>query len=465
MMAKLYRFGPGPGGDHLRGTAAIPPGRQRKIGGRQRPFRGTKAVMVQDYPIRPIDDSELPAFGEVAHHAFASSWPADQMVDHDRMVFMPERSLAAFDGGRIVGTAVAYPFGLTVPGGAVDAAAVSFVSVLPSHRRRGILSALMRRQLTEVSQGTQPVAALFASEAAIYGRFGYGSAAPSQSFDVRRGDGRVQIPVASGSAAADEVPVLRLAEPKAAVKELAEVYDAIRRGRPGMITRDERWWNYVLADPEFARDGESPLRGVIAEGRSGPRGYAVYTTKSAWDGDGVPCGALIVHELFGIDPVASAALWADMLSRDLMGEVTARRRPVDDPLPYLLPDPRRVRSRASDGLWIRIVDLPAALRRRRYSCQVDVVIEVVDDLLPANSGTWRLVAGGPADQSEPACDRSAAPTDIRLPVSALGAVYLGGTRLGGLAAAGLITELRPGAITALSAAMWWDPAPWSPIMF
>jgi predicted acetyltransferase len=323
----------------------------------------------------------------------------------------------------------------------------------------------MRRQLTDVSQGSEPVAALFASEAAIYGRFGYGSAAPAQSFEIRKGDGRVQIPATSDPAGSGEVPVLRLAEPGAAVSELAAVYDAVRRDRPGMIAMDERWWNAELADPEWARDGESLLRCVVAEGRSGPRGYALYTTKNEWDSDGIPGGLLSVSELFATDPVACAALWADLLSRDLVGVVRARRRPTDDPLPYLLNDPRRVRARAADGLWIRVVDLPSALRARRYSATVDVVIEVVDDLLPANSGTWRLAAGGLADRSEPSCERTRAPADIRLPVSALGAAYLGGTRLGGLAAAGVICERRPGAIAELSAAMWWDPAPWAPIMF
>jgi len=421
--------------------------------------------MIQGYPIRPIDDSELPAFGEVPHQAFNSSMRADQMVEHDRITFEAQRSLAAFDGDRIVGSAAAYSFGLTVPGGQVNTAGVTFVAVLPTYRRRGILSALMRRQLSDVSQGSEPVAALFASEAAIYGRFGYGSAAPAQSFTVRTSDGRVRIPSGGGSAESDEIPTLRPTEPKAAARDLATVYDAVREHRPGMITMDERWWTASLEDPEFFRDDHSVLRCVVAEGRSGPRGYALYRTKGEWDSDGIPGGLLSVRDLFATDPVACAALWADLLSRDLIGEVTARRRPPDDPLPYLLSDSRRARARGADGLWIRIVDLPAALRARRYSAPVDVVIEVVDDLLPANSGTWRLAAGGLADQSEPSCELTGSPADIRLPVSALGAAYLGGTRLGGLAAAGLITELRPGAIAELSAAMWWDPGPWSPIMF
>ncbi len=174
---------------------------------------------------------------------------------------------------------------------------------------------------------------------------------------------------------------------------------------------------------------------------------------------------LFVRELFWTDPASAAALWADLLARDLVTEVRTRMRPADDPVQHLLADPRRTRTRVSDGLWVRIIDLPEALARRRYSCSVDLVIEVADALLPANEGRWRLVAGGVADDSKPTCERTSADADITLPVAALGAAYLGGTRLGGLHAAGQVAEHRPGALAELSAAMWWDPAPWSPMMF
>jgi predicted acetyltransferase len=172
-----------------------------------------------------------------------------------------------------------------------------------------------------------------------------------------------------------------------------------------------------------------------------------------------------VRELHGTDPAASAALWADLLSRDLLSKVIAVQRPVDDPLLHQLADTRRARTTLADCLWLRLVDLPAALRRRRYACPIDLVIEVTDDLLPANAGRWRLAAGGLADQGVPRCERSTADADVTLDVSALGAAYLGGTRLGGLARAGLIVEHRPGAVAALSTAMSWDPAPWTPSNF
>ena len=427
------------------------------------PRWGTKATMDAPYPIRPVDDSELPAFGRVTDQAFNSHWPPEEMVRFDRMVAEPERTLVAFDGELMAGTALAYSFGMTVPGGDVMATAgISGVGVLPTHRRRGILSSLMRRQLADIAAGGgEPVAALFASEAAIYGRFGYGAAADQYSFTFHRGDGQLR-PVPG---AADAAPTLRLADAKESLAEIRTVYEAVRPVRPGMLARSDGWWELHVADPEFMREGSTPLRCVIAADESGPRGYALYTAKPDWGRDGMPAQTLSVRDLYWTDPVACAALWSDLLSRDLVTEVRTRMRPADDPLQHLLTDPRRARTRISDGLWVRLVDLPEALRRREYAAAIDIVLEVSDPLLPANHGRWRLSAGGPADGGKPACEPTTAAPDIALPVSVLGAAYLGGSRLSGWLAAGLITEHRPGAVAGLSTAMSWEPAPWCPTMF
>jgi predicted acetyltransferase len=326
----------------------------------------------------------------------------------------------------------------------------------------------MRRQLDDISDLGEPVAALFASESAIYRRFGYGIAADQYNLAIST-DKRplALITAAEGGRAADPAaaPVLRLAEPQAVRKDLMSVYDTVRAGRPGMLTRSDQWWDVLLADPAFLREGYSPLRCVVAADDTGPRGFALYTGKPDWDSDSVPAHELVVRELFAIDLQACFALWSDLLSRDLVSEVLARMRPTDDPLLHLLTNRRAARPRVSDGLWIRLVDLPAALTRRSYAGQVDVVIDVTDHLLAANSGRWRLRAGGLADPAPPTCERVTAEPDIALGIVALGAAYLGGTRLGSLAGAGLVTERRPGALAALSAAMSWDPQPWSPMLF
>jgi predicted acetyltransferase len=410
------------------------------------------------YPIRPVREDEFDAFHAVDEHAFNGSPPSGRQRSHELSRFEFDRSLAAFDGLVPVGIAGAYSFLMRVPGATAPVAGVSWVAVLPSHRRRGILTRLMRRQLTDIRARGEAVAALYASEAGIYGRFGYGLASSHASYAIRRGEGAL----ARRAPAVPEPVRLRIAGPEQARAELAKVYDAVLETRPGFVARDSRWWDSVLFDPEEERKGASPLRCVLAEDEAGPRGYALYSAVDRWDEDRfLPDNVLTVREMLAADPAATAAIWGNLLSRDLVGEVRARLRPVDDPLPHLMADPRRLRAGVADGLWVRLTDVGAALALRRYACPVDAVIQVADDLLGENAGRWHLQG----DRSSAACERTAAEADVTLGVSELGAAYLGGTRLGSLAAAGLVTEHRPGALAALSAAMSWDPAPWCPVLF
>jgi predicted acetyltransferase len=420
--------------------------------------------MTERYSLRAITPDEFEAFCAVPAQAFNDNDSPAEVNEHERLVFEFDRSLAALDGAAIVGTTAAYSFQLTVPGGIAGAGGVTFVSVLPSYRRRGILSAMMRHQLADISARGEAVAALYASEAGIYGRYGYGCASGQLRLTIRRGDGALR----PGAAVADpgHGPVrLQAAQPTELRTELAEVYDSVVPQRPGMIARDERWWQAILDDPEFVRRGNSPQKCLLAADASGPRGYALYRTRPDWDEDGLPYGGLSVRELIAADAAAAAALWTDLLTRDLIGEVVARQRPVDDPLLEMLADRRRARAALADGLWIRLIDVGAALGQRRYACAADVVIEVADELLPANTGRWRLQCPGPGDGGAVSCERTTAAADMVLPVAALGAGYLGGTRLGALAAAGLVSERKDGTVARLSAAMYSDPAPWCPSMF
>jgi predicted acetyltransferase len=425
--------------------------------------------MTTPYPIRPITEDDMPAFHAVHEHAFH----AGPMPDHIRARFHSrveyERTVAAFDGGTIVGTTGAFSFRMRVPGALVAVAGVSLVAVLPSHRRRGILSALMRQQLDDVHERGEAVAALFASEAGIYGRFGYGRASWHAGFSLRAGEGEL-----APGAPADGALRLRIAEPESARAELAKVYEMVLDERPGFYTRNEAWWDRALADEPEYRRGASPLRCILAEDAAGPRGYALFSGRGRWDDDAfLPDGAIEVREVITADPAATAAIWGDLLGRDLTTEFHAPLRPVDDPLLHLLANPRRARARITDGLWVRLVDVAGALTQRRYACPVDVVIEVTDDLCPWNQGRWRLTAGAAGTPAPgtcapgpgATCERATGPADIALPVRALAAAYLGGTRLGPMAAAGLVTELRPGTLAPLSTALSWDPAPWCPMIF
>jgi predicted acetyltransferase len=421
--------------------------------------------MTDAYPIRVIGADDFPAFHAVGEHAFNSTRPTAESIRHELITFEADRSLVAFDGPQMVGTTCSFSFDLTVPGATVPAAGVSGVSVLPSHRRRGILSGLMRRQLDDTRSRGEPLAVLFASESGIYRRFGYGPGSQSAMFTISRGEG-----VLTRDAPADPGLRLRITEPPAARDALAALYRTVLAIRPGLFARDDRWWDSILDDPEFARHGATQQRCLLAEDASGPRGYALYRARPGWNDDGLPDAAILVGELVASDPAATAALWADLLGRDLASQLTAYLQPADDPLLHLLADPRRARSRVSDGLWVRLVEAGPALSRRRYAAPVEVVIDVADGFCPWNTGRWRLTVPPAVNGYQPAglagtCERTSDPADLALPAHVLGAAYLGGTRLAPLAAAGLVTESRPGALAALSAAMSWDPGPWCPLIF
>ena len=420
------------------------------------------------YPIRPVSSDEFDGFHAVDMHAFNSSPLTGEDRERDVARIEFDRTLAAFDGPVQVGTAGAYSFQLTVPGSrTLPAAGVTWVAVLPSHRRRGVLTSLMRRQLADIRERGEPVAVLWASEATIYPRYGYGRAMWHADLTLYRGEGALarQVPVDGGLR-------LRIAEPAAVRPELAKVYEAVLASRPGFIARNEAWWQSAVFDPVDERQGASPLHCVLAEDDGGPRGYALYSGVNSWDAEtALPDGVVTVRELVCADPAASASVSADLLGRDLITEFRLRRRPVDDPLLYQLADPRRARPRLKDALWARIIDVPGALAGRRYSAPVDTVIDVRDNLVPSNAGRWRLTTAEPAaaDRNglEASCVPAAAsaPADLALDIAALGAAYLGGTPLGALAGAGLVAERRAGAVRKLSAAMSWDPAPWCPISF
>jgi predicted acetyltransferase len=319
----------------------------------------------------------------------------------------------------------------------------------------------MRRQLADIAERGEAVAALFASETEIYGRYGYGRASWHLFLKLARGYGRL-----AAAAPSDPSVRLRIAGPQSVHAEMGKVYELAMADRPGLYARTEPWWDRLTHDPDS--DSDPIMRCVLAEDDSGPRGYALFTSEGRWEEDSfLPDGVLDLHESITLDPAAAAALWADLLSRDLITTFRLHMRPVDDPLLDLLADSRQGRPVLSDGLWIRLVDVGKALAQRRYACPVDVVIEVNDELCPQNQGRWRLSAATISTPSgfSGTCERTTAPADLALPVRALGAAYLGGTRLGPLAAAGLVTEVTPGSVAALSTAMSWEPAPWCPMIF
>ncbi|MFG2191639.1 GNAT family N-acetyltransferase [Streptomyces sp. NPDC048639] len=364
-----------------------------------------------------------------------------------------ERSVGAWDGGTCVGTAGSFSFRLTVPGGAiVPAAGVTMVSVAPTHRRRGVLRSMMRRQLDDVRAWGEPLAVLTASEPEIYGRFGYGIATRQMSAEVDTD--RIRLSVPPGTDALR----LRLAEPAAVSEACEAVYAASVPLRPGMVARLPGWERGPLLDPESDRQGASALQCVVAEDDGEIVGYARYAIKPDWDAAG-PKGVVVLRDICAPDPAAYAALWQFLFGLDLTSTVKVGNRPVDDPLLHLVSDIRRCRIGIRDSLHVRLVEVGAALEARAYATRADVVLEVTDPFCPWNEGRWRLTADA---KDGSVCRRTEEPADLALSVRELGAAYLGGTTLSELAAAGRVLELRQGALREASVAFASDIAPWLP---
>lgn len=417
--------------------------------------------MPQTPQIRPIRPAEFDAFLDVTTGAFGAPHdPAERALD--REVLALDRTLAAFadddgssdgsGGGELVGATAVFDFELTVPGATLPAAGVTAVGVLATHRRRGILTALMHEQLAGVAARGQPLAVLFASEPGIYGRYGYGAAASAYSLVLPRAAARLLGPPEEGRC--------RLAAPSDVRPELEAVYDAGRHDRPGYYARPDAHWRMRIFDPESRRQGRAPLQAVLhIDGGGAPDGYVLYATSAAWR-DSMPDGEVAVREIVANGPAAYAALWRYLLALDLMARVTVEVA-LDDPILAMLADPRAARPRHADNLWVRLVDLRAALVGRAYAAPVDVVLEVDDPLLAANADRWRLTADGSGARCERVKDRP----DLGLGVDALGAAYLGGVSLATLAAAGRVRELRPGALAPAATAFGWPRAPYCPQVF
>jgi len=411
----------------------------------------------QPWTVRPVADEDWEVFRDVDAHAFGVAM-AEEHEATERELHKTARDIGAYEADELVGIATAYPFRLAVPGAALPVAGVSWVGVLPTHRRRGVLRALMTHQLHSLhEEGTQPMAVLWASEPEIYGRFGYGLANRAYAMTVPRSDQALH-----ASAPADPGVRIRLVDPKA-WKDLAPVYEAVAETRPGIPLRDEAWWQRAVQDLPALRGGRSPLRCVVAEDGDAIRGYALYATKQSWD-ENFGKGEVTAREVMATDPTAQAALYRYLFDLDLMGSTTLDHVPVDDPLVHWLSNPRSAKPVLQDCLYVRLVDMPRALTARSYATDLDVVLEVTDEICPWNAGTWRLTAtGGPTPDAR--CEPTDDEADISLDVVHLGAAYLGGTALTELALAGGPVERRPGALAATTAAFAHFPAPWTPWIF
>ncbi len=363
-----------------------------------------------------------------------------------------ERLLGAWEDGVCVGTAGAFAFEMSLPGGALPCAGVTWVGVLPTHRRRGVLTALMGAQLAQVREWGEPIAMLWASEAPIYGRFGYGLAVQQvESMTLERVYGRLR-----GHAGARGR--CRLVTREEALATWPAVWDAVRRQRAGMHTRSAAWWEeHVLPEKPREAAGASPPFLVSLEEEGTTIGYVVYRVKRADLPGGLPGSTLEVQELAGVDGGAEAALWEYVLGVDLVATVTADQRPLDETLYHLLEDPRRLVRRMVDALFCRVMDPARALEGRRYAAEGRIVLDVVDDFGGYAAGRFALEAGPEGGR----CRASGEAAELTLDAETLGALLPGQASALALWRAGRI-EGDAAAVAKAERLFRWFPEPWAP---
>lgn len=392
--------------------------------------------------IRPISSDELPAYVTRVQETFTGAQPSNEEIEARRPVLEPCRTLGAFESGALIATGSTIPFQLTLPGGGpVPAAGISAITVLPTHRRQGLLTEILRRQVDDARDRGEPVAILFASEGGIYGRFGFGVATLQAELRVARTRGSFTQALDLGG--------LRLVDRQLAAELLERIAAKVTSAQPGAVTRSPEWWRYVARSP--ARPGEPELEVVV---RAEDDGFAVYRRQidpASWH------GTLEVVLLLALNPSAYAALWRYCLDVDLMEGMLARGRSVDEPLRFLLADPRAMECSVTDGLWLRLLDVEAALNARTYADDGRVVVSVEDEFCPWNGGSYAIDGGR--------CRRTDAQPGVVLPAWALGACYLGGVRFSALVRAGVVRELRAGAVARAEALFASAETPWCPYHF
>ncbi|MFN2525091.1 MAG: GNAT family N-acetyltransferase [Actinomycetota bacterium] len=403
--------------------------------------------------VRACRPEELRYFLETCETTFLWQFHEQDLPRWERLI-EPARLVCAFDEETLVGTGGAFSFNVTVPGGELPAAGVTLVGVLPSHRRRGVLAQMMRFQLDDVRARREPLAILWASQAAIYQRFGYGLGTKSAVIDADRD--RIAF-------APDTQPVgrTRLLSEDEAAKVLPAVYERVRKQIPGMFTRSDEWWKYLrLPDPEYERDGSGPTYRVVWENEGDAGAYALYRAKHSWE-HGMPASRLEVREVVALDGLPTREIWRFLFGVDLMSRVECRLLPSDTPLVHMLAEPRRLRLGMHDGLWLRIVEAKAALEARHYAASGSLVFNLEDSFCPWNAGTWRLTATGEAATLLQTSDDP----ELILGASELASVYLGAASFVELFRAGRIREQTAGALARADDLFRTSRAPWCPQVF
>ena len=398
-----------------------------------------------DFEVRAVSEDERRTTLDLLLRALHGKPTSDEGWARGGVSWPAADKFAAFAGGVPIGIVSSYDTEMAVPGGAhVPAAAVDGVAVRADRTRRGVLSAMMREQLAHLAGRGFPLACLHASEPTIYGRFGYGSAALGKTVSISRPAARLRDGIGAGGR-------VRLLTADEAVKEIPALYQRIGLTRPGMITRPDLWW--PIAHDRYVRpDGDHLV--AVHSGPEGDDGFVVYETLDRRTIEQPELGTLVnVRELHAANDAARAGLWRFLLSVDLVSGVHARYRPVDDPIAMMLTDQRHARTtEIEDDLWLRLLDVGAALAARTYRDGPPVVLAVKDPRLPANTGHYEVGFGG--------AHRTEAPAELTLDVDTLAMLYLGHWSATQLVQTGRIEAVDPSAVSRADELFTTVAAPW-----
>jgi predicted acetyltransferase len=402
---------------------------------------------------RPITKDEIERFREQVERGFGDDLAEEDRDSEQFLALMPlDLTVAAYDGDEMVGTLAAFEFDVTVPGGAAVAmTGTTVVTVQPTHRRQGVLSAMMHDHLDAVARRGDALVGLWASETGIYGRFGFGHATSRDE---------VEAPTLAVTIATASEGTVRLIDPDSVGEVFPSIYDAARRKRAGMLSRRQDWWAHsVVHDPPHRRDGMSAKRFAVYQADGSTEGYVIYVQKSDWSGE-VPLGQVKVIEAISTTDRAHTGLWQYLAGIDLYPRIRWWNLPVDDPLWWKLAEPRRLVRKRDDALWVRIMDVPAALEARSYETDGSIRIAVEDPFRPDISGGYELAVSDGVGKCV-AVDGNA---DVNLGVDALGALYLGGSNAVSMAAAGKIDGAAD-RVSLLHKLFRTDVAPWCEEVF
>jgi predicted acetyltransferase len=404
------------------------------------------------YPIHNITAEDQERFLKTLSIPFGMD-PNPGMKARFRIAMEQAELRAGFDGEQMISTFGAYHLNLTVPGGnSVPTAGTTLVTVLPTHRRQGVLTAHMRQHFQEAYEQDQPLAALWASESHIYGRFGYGPAAETARITIQKAQAKLKEPV-------DLRGSMRLVETEEALAIFPDIYRPIAKTRPGMFERSSDWWKVrMLADPEEMRRGATSHRRVLHVREGQAVGYAIYRTNPSFSQKATE---LQLIELIGQDPLAERAVWQFLFGVDLIDTITHWNLPVDDPLVWWVEQPRELSRKLTDSIWVRPVNVVEALSRRRYGAAGELVFQFRDDFCPWNEGTFRLSATA---DGQGHCEKTQAAAELSLTPFTLGSIYLGGHSVRPLARAGLIPG-SPEALHQTEALFGWTVKPWCQEVF